>query len=117
MIRHYRQLASAACTSRMLRGRSDAIESLVSVAIGPLRPLASESTKNGITLVSAVRLLVCQSLGRKEGNRQLDFSCSLPLEILRFNLGISAINKRIFNALVDSLILFTQKKRINITFC
>lgn len=42
----------------MLRGRSDAIESEVSAAIGPLRPLAIESTENGITLVSAVRLLV-----------------------------------------------------------
>ena len=116
MIRRSRQSVSVAWTGSMLRGRSDAIESLVSAAIGPLRPLAIESTENGITLVSAVRLLVCQSLGLKEENRQLDFACSLPLEILRFNLGISTINKSVFNTSDDSLILFAQKQRINITF-
>lgn len=85
MIRRSLESVSVAWTGSMLRGRSDAIESLVSAAIGPLRPLAIESTENGITLVSAVRLLVLESLGLKEENRQLNFACSLPLEILCFN--------------------------------
>ena len=68
MIARSRRSVSVAWTGSMLRGRSDAIEYLISAAIGPLRPLAIESTENGITLVSTIRLLVYQSLGLKEEN-------------------------------------------------